>query len=131
MHVEKVALSSYSRFLKATILVGIPFFFLMGAMGVWLAIDDAPSNAAVVIFVGMAVGLINGILIARFHVQPFIITLAALLAARGGALNLSNNASVSIDFTSNYRDLWTTKVGDVPLPVLITIILYAVGSMCP
>ena len=35
-----------------------------------------------------------------------------LLAARGAALNLSNNASVSVDFASNFRDLWTTKVGD-------------------
>jgi ribose transport system permease protein len=78
---------------------------------------------------GVAVGMVNGILIARFHVQPFIITLAALLAARGGALNLSHNASVSIDFTSNFRDLWTTKVGPVPLPVLITVVLYLAGSI--
>lgn len=56
MHVERVALSSYSKFIKAVILVGIPFFFLMGAMGVWLALEDAPSNAAVAIFLGMAVG---------------------------------------------------------------------------
>jgi galactofuranose transport system permease protein len=78
---------------------------------------------------GVAVGLINGILIARFNVQPFIITLAALLAVRGGALNLSGNASVSIDFSSNYRDLWTTEVGPMPLPVLITVLLYGVGSI--
>lgn len=90
--------------------------------GVWIATLGAVA-------LGMAVGLINGILIARFHVQPFIITLAALLAARGGALNLSGNASVSIDFTSNYRDLWTTKVGPVPLPVLITVVLYLAASI--
>lgn len=79
--------------------------------------------------IGLLVGLINGVVIARFHVQPFIITLAALLGARGGALNLSNNASVSIDFKSNFRDLWTTEVGPIPLPVLITIVLYVLGSI--
>jgi ribose transport system permease protein len=90
--------------------------------GLWVAMLGA-------IAVGVAVGLINGVLIARFHVQPFIITLAALLAARGGALNLSNNASVSIDYSSNFRDLWTTKVGPMPLPVLITALLYVLGSI--
>lgn len=49
MQAGRVALNSYIRFLKARILVGIPFFFLIGAMGVWLVIDGAPSKAAVVI----------------------------------------------------------------------------------
>jgi ribose transport system permease protein len=78
---------------------------------------------------GLGVGLINGGLIARFRLQPFIVTLAALLAARGGALNLSDNASVSIDFSSNFRDLWTTTVGPMPLPVLIVALLYIAGSV--
>jgi len=90
--------------------------------GLWIAMLGA-------IGLGLAVGLTNGFLIARFHVQPFIITLAALLGARGAALNLSNNASVSIDYKSGFRDLWTTKIGEIPLPVLVTAILYIVGSI--
>jgi galactofuranose transport system permease protein len=94
----------------------------LSSEGLWIAAGGAVA-------LGIAVGLINGFLIARFHVQPFIITLAALLAARGAALNLSHNASVSIDFKSGFRDLWTTKVGDIPLPVLITAVLYVLGSI--
>src|SRR5215211_3215375 len=94
----------------------------LSSEGLWIAAGGAVA-------LGIAVGLINGFLIARFHVQPFIITLAALLAARGAALNLSHNASVSIDFKSGFRDLWTTKVGDIPLPVLITSVLYVLGSI--
>jgi ribose/xylose/arabinose/galactoside ABC-type transport system permease subunit len=90
--------------------------------GLWVATLGAVG-------LGIGIGLISGTLIARFRVQPFVITLAALLAARGEALNLSHNASVSIDFKSNFRDLWTTKVGDVPLPVLITVGLYVVGGI--
>jgi ribose transport system permease protein len=90
--------------------------------GLWVATFGA-------IGLGLAVGLTNGVLIARFKVQPFIITLAALLGARGAALNLSHNASVSIDFKSGFRDLWTTKIGDVPLPVLITAALYVIASI--
>jgi len=58
-HVERVALSSYSKVVKAVILVGIPFFFLLGAMCVWLALTDAASIAAVAIFVTMTSGFVG------------------------------------------------------------------------
>ncbi|HEY8446787.1 MAG TPA: ABC transporter permease [Thermomicrobiales bacterium] len=90
--------------------------------GLWVAVAGA-------IGLGLGVGLINGALIARFRIQPFIVTLATLLAARGGALNLSNNASVSIDFNSNFKDLWRTNVGEVPLPVVITAFAFLLGSI--
>lgn len=53
---EQVALSSYSKFVKAVILVGVPFFFLMGVMGLWLAFKDAPTPSAVVISLSLAAG---------------------------------------------------------------------------
>lgn len=56
MHVAQIVLSSYSKFVKSVILVGVPFFFLMGAMSLWLAFKDAPTNAAVAIFIAMATG---------------------------------------------------------------------------
>lgn len=90
--------------------------------GLWIGMLGAVA-------IGLAVGLINGALIARFKVQPFIITLALLLAARGEALRLSGNASVSIDYSSNFRQLWVSKVGPVPLPVVITAGLFVLGSI--
>jgi erythritol transport system permease protein len=43
--------------------------------------------------VGMLVGLVNGILITRFRVAPFIATLGMLYVARGLALLISNGAT--------------------------------------
>jgi erythritol transport system permease protein len=43
--------------------------------------------------VGMAVGLVNGILITRFRVAPFIATLGMLYVARGLALLISNGST--------------------------------------
>ncbi|MEU6780307.1 ABC transporter permease [Nonomuraea angiospora] len=43
--------------------------------------------------VGMAVGLINGILVTRFNVAPFIATLGMLYVARGAAMLISNGAT--------------------------------------
>jgi galactofuranose transport system permease protein len=84
---------------------------------------------------GLLVGTINGSIISIFKVQPFVVTLAMLLGARGAALNLSNNASVSIDFSTNFRELWSITVGpvpvigDIPLPVAITALAYLIGSL--
>ncbi|MFL5760709.1 MAG: ABC transporter permease [Thermomicrobiales bacterium] len=79
--------------------------------------------------VGLAVGFVNGIIIARYKIQPFIMTLAMLLAARGLALNLSHNASVPVDFKSGFIDLGQKNIGQVPLPVIITVVAYILGSI--
>ncbi|MFG6198585.1 ABC transporter permease [Nonomuraea sp. JJY05] len=43
--------------------------------------------------VGMAIGLLNGILVTRFNVAPFIATLGMLYVARGAAMLISNGAT--------------------------------------
>jgi len=80
------------------------------------------------ILVGVAVGLLNGTLIARFGIQPFVVTLATLLAARGMALVLADNARVTVDFDSNYLKL-DAKIGAVPVPVAIAGVAFVVGSV--
>ena len=80
------------------------------------------------VLVGVAVGLFNGGLIARFGIQPFVVTLATLLAARGMALVLADNARVTVSFDSNYLDL-DALVGEVPVPVIIAGVAYVLGSI--
>src|ERR687889_2786493 len=70
------------------------------------------------VLIGLAAGLINGGLIARFGLQPFLGTLAMLLAARGAALTLSGNAPVMVDFAQGFTQLGMLHIGPLPLPVL-------------
>ena len=44
---------------------------------------------------GLVVGAINGVLIARFSIPPFVITLGMLVVARGFALIFSNSSAIS------------------------------------
>lgn len=53
----------------------------------------APA-VAVVLLVGLACGLINGGLIARFRMQPFVATLAMMTAARGAAKLIAGGIKV-------------------------------------
>jgi ribose transport system permease protein len=79
------------------------------------------------ILIGLLAGLINGGLIARFALQPFVVTLAMLLAARGAGLTLSGNAPVMVDFQQGFTQLGMIHLGPLPLPVAITAVLFAVG----
>ncbi|MCA9877778.1 MAG: ABC transporter permease, partial [Thermomicrobiales bacterium] len=88
----------------------------------------APALAGAIL-IGLAIGLINGGLIARFALQPFVVTLAMLLFARGAALTLSDNAPVMVDFAAGFTQLGSAQVGPVPLPVIITAVLYAVCAV--
>jgi ribose/xylose/arabinose/galactoside ABC-type transport system permease subunit len=94
----------------------------LSAYGVWIAVAGA-------VLIGLVAGLINGGLIARFALQPFVVTLAMLLAARGAALTLSDNAPVMVDFARGFPQLGTIHIGPLPLPVVITGVLYIVAAV--
>ncbi|MDA3925300.1 MAG: ABC transporter permease [Kiritimatiellae bacterium] len=69
------------------------------------------------ILVGAACGAINGVVITRGNVAPFIATLGMMTVARGGALVLSHGRPVS-----NMSPAMTRIAGDwshIPIPALI------------
>lgn len=94
-----------------------------------LSPDGVYVATAGAVGLGLAIGLVNGGLIARFKIQPFIVTLAMLLACRGAALNLADNANVSVDFASGFIDLGQKNLGRVPVPVVITVIAYLLATV--
>jgi len=94
---------------------------LWSPLGLWPATLGAVAG-------GIIVGFINGGLVAWFGIQPFIVTLATLLAARGLSLLLADNASVSVDFESSFLQL-DRDVGGVPMAVVIAALAYLMGSI--
>ncbi len=78
---------------------------------------------------GLTVGIVNGGIIARFKIQPFVVTLAMFLACRGLALNLEHNANVSADYLSGFIKIDQSNVGRVPIPLIITVVAYVLGSI--
>lgn len=95
---------------------------LASPYGAWVAVVAAVAA-------GLVVGLINGGLISYFRIQPFIVTLAMLLAARGVALILADNTSVYVDFESGFMDVDRWQLGRVPLRVVILVGAFALGSV--
>lgn len=87
------------------------------------------SGLAAGIAVGALVGLLNGGLVTKLKMQPFIVTLATLLGVRGIALILSNRESVSVSFDGGFVNLGEAKLLGRPLPVVILFVAFVLGAI--
>jgi ribose/xylose/arabinose/galactoside ABC-type transport system permease subunit len=82
--------------------------------------------------VGAALGLVNGLVIAKARIQPFIATLAMMIAARGAALLYTGEKSVSVptaaaDFRQLARGEVALGFAGLPYPVLVLALAFAAG----
>ncbi|MFO1210472.1 MAG: ABC transporter permease [Amaricoccus sp.] len=84
---------------------------------------DAESNPVVfaalaAIAVGIAGGLLQGVVITRLRVPPFVVTLGGLTAFRGAALLLSGGGPIS-GFPPAFTWWGQGRIATVPVPVII------------
>jgi len=127
----------------AIVAVGMTFVIVSG--GIDLSVGSVVALAAVLTAFGSQrgsvvaivlplavcalVGLINGLLIGRARMAPFIITLATLLFARGLAFAASDNGNVTylIEPGMAVARLGQARVAGVGVPLLIALAVFAVG----
>jgi ribose transport system permease protein len=102
-------------------LVGLGMCFVIMTGGIDLSVGSVAALASVVsaylspygllpgllggVAAGIAVGVINGFIISRMKILPFIATLAMMLAASGMALLLSEQQSVPASYDTNFMAL--------------------------
>ncbi|HYW45033.1 MAG TPA: ABC transporter permease [Bryobacteraceae bacterium] len=94
---------------------------------IWLVIAIAVAGGALV-------GAINGLLVARLSVAPFIATLGTMYAARGAALLLSNGATFpnllgKPDLrNTGFGFLGSGSILQVPVPIWLMLLLAAAAA---
>ncbi len=90
--------------------------------------EGYPAAVAIVggLVTGIAAGIVNGTLISRFGLDPFITTLATLGAYRGITYVISDQNSVNISADSGIAFLGKGELGGVPNAVWIFVIVAAV-----
>jgi ribose transport system permease protein len=101
-----------------------------------LGVHDASTLTTIVSILvmlgaGTALGLINGLLITRINLPPFIVTLGTLTGITGGT-DLLNGGNEVATLPSPLNALGTTDSvlnGWLPLPVLISIVLAIVFGL--
>jgi ribose transport system permease protein len=128
--------------INAIIAVGMTFVILSG--GIDLSVGSIVALSGVVlasalqhewpialamlacVVVGATCGLVNGSLITRGRLPPFIATLGMMSVARGGALLFTDGRPIS-GFSAAFRSIATTRPLMIPAPVILMAVVYAVG----
>ncbi len=88
------------------------------------AATPAPVALAATLGLGLALGLINGLLLTKLRLpHPFVSTLGMMNAARGAALIVSGGFPIS-DLPASARWLGAGSIGPVPAPVLVMLVAY-------
>ena len=103
----------------------------VAALGSVIAALLSPNGSLIAIVVpvlaGAAVGLLNGFIVARLRILPFIVTLAMLLAARGLALILAKNTSVGVATNNNFTGFGQGDFLGLPIPAVVLVLAYIGG----
>lgn len=86
-----------------------------GAVPVWIAVISG-------IAVGGLLGLINGLVVSRLKVAPFVITLAMMTIARGIAYVYTDGRPI-VGLPDRFRVIGRDSIGFIPVPVIIMILV--------
>ncbi|TAL96898.1 MAG: ABC transporter permease [Paraburkholderia sp.] len=125
----------------ALISVGMAFVIITG--GIDLSVGTVAALSSVVAalaspyggwvavlagaFAGLAAGVLNGVIITRLKILPFITTLATSLGAHGAALLLGRNDAVSISSDSNFANFGQGDLFGLPIPGLVALAAAVIG----
>jgi ribose/xylose/arabinose/galactoside ABC-type transport system permease subunit len=78
---------------------------------------------------GLCVGILNGFVIVKLRILPFIATLATMLAANGTALLLAQDQTVSVSYDGSFVNLGQGDIFNIPIPAIIAVLAYVIGSI--
>ena len=103
-------------------------FALGGVLAGYGSIHGGPVVAVLLpLGVGLAIGLVQGLLIARARLAPFIVTLAGLLFARGLLQAMSNEGSNTYRVPAHSS---FAALGDGTFrPILTAVVLFGLGAL--
>jgi len=105
-------------------------FVLGGVVAAWASQYGFVAALGAPLLVGAAVGLVNGVLVARTGLAPFIVTLASLLGARGlmRAISTEGSTTYLVESTA-FKTLGNGDLLGVNWPVWIAAALFGLGAV--
>lgn len=132
--------------INSVIAAGMTFIILTGgidlSVGSTLALTGAimasllsagvplPIALLLTIVLGAFIGFLNGLIIAKGKVQPFIATLAMMTIIRGATLIFTNGRPISTgDFPAADQFYWlgSGRLFGIPAPVYVTILVFVLA----
>lgn len=102
---------------------------LGGVVAAQLSASGLVPSFGAALAVGAAVGVVNGVLVARYKLAPFLITLATLLIARGLALHLADARSAVASAEGSFQAFGRWSLIGIPVAFWAVIVLFAAGAL--
>jgi len=134
---------SFLRYNSMFTLIALGMAFVIITGGIDLSVGGTAAMASVVaallspyhwaagllggVAAGLAVGALNGFIITKMRIQPFIATLATMLAAYGTGLLLAGNQSVSVSYDSGFTVIGQDDFLGFPIPAWIALAAFVLG----
>ncbi len=129
--------------INAIISVGMTYVILTGgidlsvgsilALAVVIGADllrggtPVPLAVLATLGIGAGLGLINGLIITRAKIPPFIATLGMFTVARGLALMYTQGQPIT-GLPDSFRSMGVGALLNIPMPIIIAALTYAVGG---
>jgi ribose transport system permease protein len=103
---------------------------LSGCMTAWFLVEGYPIWLSVLIglALGMLTGIVNGLLIVKVRLAPFIATLGTMGIARGLVLALTMGYPIQ-PFPEAFEVIGRGYLGPIPIPVVIMTVVVIVGHI--
>ena len=86
-----------------------------------------PLAMIVALLVGALAGGLNGVLVARLKLAPFIVTLGTMSFYRGLALTYTNGQPI-LNIPDNFKAVVGGSIGPIPIPLILALVIVGVGS---
>ena len=103
---------------------------LSGMITALLLVRGIPVPAAIAagLAAGAALGALNGLIIARIGINPFITTLGMMSVLRGLVLVISGGQNIS-GLPHSFNVIGQGKIAGVQAPILLAVVLVAAGDL--
>lgn len=98
---------------------GVTGLVMMNGSNMWVAILAGLA-------LGIVLGLVNGLFITKLRIPPFLATFAMLNIARGLLMLATIDEPIRQFATPEFAFIAQGTVGGIPMPFLITIIIFAI-----
>ncbi|MBV8485904.1 MAG: ABC transporter permease [Verrucomicrobia bacterium] len=94
-----------------------------------ISVVDLPLAILGALLTGLAIGLLNGVLISKLKLPAFVVTFGMMSVVRGVALLVTEGQSVMITKHIEFGLLNNGKILGLPVPFLIMVIVFVILSI--
>ena len=105
---------------------------IVGASSVvtaWAVTQMGLSGMVVGVLFGALIGLINGLIVARFRIHSVIVTIGMLTLLRGWTFWITNAQPIFAGLPDSFLTLGAGYVGPVPVPVIVAAMVMVMSSL--